>query len=71
MEVMSVNDASPAAKAGIKKGDILVGLHQWETVNLENIAYVLGHPDLPAFGPLNFYVLRAGQIRRGTLGPVN
>src|SRR5262249_32453233 len=68
MEVVAVNSDSPAARAGIKKGDILVGLHQWETVNLENVAFVLGHPDLSAFSPLQFYIVRGGQVRRGTLG---
>jgi len=71
MEVVAVHADSPAARAGIKKGDILVGLHQWETVTLENVAYVLGHPDLPAFTPLNFYILRSGQVRRGTLSEMN
>src|SRR5262249_54911600 len=49
LEVVAVNTDSPAARAGIKKGDILVGLHQWETVTIDNVAYVLGHPDLPVF----------------------
>jgi serine protease Do len=71
MEVVAVNADSPAARAGIKKGDILVGLHQWETVTLENVAYVLGHPDLPGFTPLNFYILRGGQVRRGSLPGMN
>jgi len=46
---------SRAARAGIKKGDNpRRPLHQWETVTMENVAYVLGHPDLQVFSPLNF-----------------
>jgi serine protease Do len=67
LEVMAINSDSPAAKAGIHKGDVLVGLQQWETVHLENVTFVLNHPDLPATQPLTFYILRAGQVRRGTL----
>lgn len=56
---------SPSAKAGLQKGDILVGLHQWEMLSLDNIAFVLTHPDLASFTPLRFYIIRAGQVHRG------
>jgi serine protease Do len=63
--VADVNTAGVAAKAGIQRGDILIGLHQWETLTLENAVFVLTHPDLPGFNPLCFYIIRSGQIRRG------
>jgi serine protease Do len=65
LEIVLVRPESAAAKAGMKKGDILVGLHQWETLTPENISYVLGNPDLNTFLPLSFYVIRSGQVRRG------
>jgi serine protease Do len=65
LEVVAIVPDGAAARAGIKKGDILVGLHQWETLTLDNIAYVLTHPDLATFTPLSFYVIRTGQVRRG------
>jgi len=71
LEVTAVLDESIAAKAGIKKGDILVGLHQWETLTVDNVQYVLTHPELPSFSPLSFYILRQGQVRRGYLGSMN
>jgi serine protease Do len=67
LEVTAVNSQSAASRAGIQKGDILVGLHQWETITLDNVTYVLNHPELPTFNPLSFYILRAGQVRRGQL----
>jgi serine protease Do len=70
LEVMAVSNESVAARAGIQKGDILVGLHQWETVSLDNVTYVLNHPELPTFSPLAFYILRSGQVRRGQLNAV-
>src|SRR5205823_7626045 len=60
-----------AGKAGIQKGDILVGLHQWETVTVDNVAFVLTHPDLASFNPLSFHIVRGGQIRRGWLPQVD
>lgn len=65
-----VDPDGPAGKAGMQRGDILVGLHQFETLNLDNIAWVLNHPDLASFGPLKFFLIRGGQVRRGTLPPL-
>lgn len=65
LAVTSVQPDGLAAKAGIKCGDILVGLHQWETISLDNVTFVLGHPNLANFNPLAFFVVRSGQVRRG------
>jgi len=71
LEVTAVDESSVAAKAGIRQGDILVGLHNWETLTVDNVAFVLSHPDLSHFTPLSFYIVRSGQVRRGFLGQVN
>jgi len=71
LEVTAVHSESAAAKAGIRKGDILVGLHQWETLTLDNVLYVLNHPDWSNFQPLSFYIVRGGQVRRGWLAQSN
>ncbi len=70
LSVEDVKGDSAAAKAGIQRGDILVGLHQWEMLSLENVVYVLTHPDLGSFSPLRFYIIRAGQVHRGWLQSV-
>jgi serine protease Do len=67
LAILEVDPHGVAEKAGIQRGDILVGLHQWETINLDNVVYVLTHPELPNFNPLCFYILRGGQVRRGWL----
>ena len=69
--VMELNPDGPAAKAGIQRGDILVGLHQWETISLDNVAFVLNHPDLSSFNPLRFFILRSGQVHRGWMQRVD
>jgi serine protease Do len=68
LSVIEVNPESAAAKAGIQRGDILIGLHQWETITLENAVFVVTHPDLATFSPLRFYLIRGGQLRRGYIG---
>ena len=70
LAVNEVNPEGPAAKAGIQRGDILVGLHQWETVTTDNVVFVLTHPDLASFNPLRFYIVRSGQVHRGWLQSV-
>jgi serine protease Do len=67
MLIQEVNPDSPAAKAGLQRGDILVGLHQWETLNFDNIGFVLTNSDLKSFYPLKFFVLRGGQMHKGWL----
>jgi serine protease Do len=65
MQVTEVRPDSQADVNGIRKGDILVGLHVWETVNEDNIDYVLNHPQLSGIGPLKFYILRDGETLFG------
>ena len=67
MEVTAVNRGSAAAKAGIRKGDILVGLQQYETLSLDNVNYVLNLPEVAGTSGLPFYILRSGQVRQGKL----
>jgi serine protease Do len=71
MIVVDVKPNSISAKAGIQRGDILVGLHTWETLTIENVGFVLNHPDLPHLNPLAFYIIRAGQLRKGWLQQVD
>ena len=52
MRITEVRPDSPAARQGIRPDDILVGLHVWETVNVENISYILHHPKLIANEPI-------------------
>ena len=59
-----------AAKSGLRKGDILVGLHNWETVNIDNVNFVLTHPDLGNLNPVPFFIVRSGQIRQGRLSMI-
>ena len=67
MVVQSVRPHSPASASGIRRGDILVGLHVWETVNEENITYVLDHPQRSSFSPIKFFILRNGETLYGHL----
>ncbi len=65
LQVTEVRQNGPAFNKGIRKGDILVGLHIWETTSDENIEYVLNHPQLHSIGPLKFYIVRNGETLFG------
>jgi serine protease Do len=67
LAIEDIRPDSPASKAGLKRGDVLVGLHQWEMLTLDNVAFVLTNPELPSFQPLRFYIIRNGQVHRGWL----
>jgi serine protease Do len=69
--INEVRPDSPAAKAGLKAGDVLVGLHQWEMLTPDNINYVLTHPERHTFATMQFYILRAGQVHRGWVTPLD
>jgi len=68
--VTEVAAGSVAATAGIQKGDVLVGLHLWETLNVDNVSFVLNHKDLSTFLPLKYFVSRDGKLKDGWITSV-
>ena len=63
--VTDVRQNSPAAEQGVRAGDVLVGLHIWETLAIENVSYVLHRSDIKDFSPLKFYILRGKETLYG------
>jgi serine protease Do len=58
-----------ASKAGLAKGDVLIGLHLWESLSAENVTFVLNHKDLATFSPVKAYFVRGGKLREALLTP--
>jgi len=67
LAVTAVRPESPAAKQGIRRGDVLVGMHVWETIKLDDVSYVLNRSDFAKFDPLKFYILRGKETLYGHL----
>lgn len=67
MRVMKVRPGSPAAQKGIRSGDILVGMHEWETASEKDIRYIVTRPNLSSMGSLKFYILRGDETLFGHL----
>jgi serine protease Do len=67
MRVEDVRPNSPAAKEGIQPGDILVGMHKWETASDQDIQYIVSRPNFADLGKVKFYVLRGQNTLYGHL----
>lgn len=67
LKVTSVRPDSPAAAQGIRRGDVLVGMHVWETVSPENVSYILNRSDFDQIQPMKFYILRGNETLYGHL----
>jgi serine protease Do len=65
--VTEVRESGPAHEQGIRTGDILVGLHVWETILPDNISYILDKADEEHLNPIKFYVLRGRETLFGHL----
>ena len=67
LRVAALRSDGPAARQGIRPGDVLVGMHRWETVSLDNVKYILNRPDLRRAGRVKFYIVRGSETLYGHL----
>jgi serine protease Do len=67
LAILDVRPNSPAAAQGIHPGDVLVGMHIWETVSLENVAYIISRSDFATINPVKFFILRGNETLYGYL----
>jgi serine protease Do len=65
MQIVAIRPDGPAANQGIRPGDILVGMHVWETISKDNVLYVVNHADFEQFQPVKFYILRGNETLFG------
>ena len=67
LKITAVKAASPATEEGLRPGDILLGLHKWETVTFENLNYVLNTEMFQTRKPMSFYIYRNEDFLYGEL----
>jgi serine protease Do len=69
--VQAVSPDSPAARASIQKGDILVGMNvgsrDWETIRAGDILYLLKLPDVASGAMLQVYLVRRNSFIQNQL----
>lgn len=63
--VTGVRTASAADEQGIQEGDVLLGIHSWQTSNMSDLAGILEHPDIQNGPKAKFYLVRRDQTLYG------
>ena len=58
LRIEMVRPGSPAAREGIREGDVLVAMHGWRTESVENLLYVLALKEVSAGSEVVFYIIR-------------
>ncbi|WP_231953942.1 trypsin-like peptidase domain-containing protein [Pirellulimonas nuda] len=67
MRVLDVRADSPAAAKGIREGDILVGMHTWETASDSDVRYIVSQANAGRLEDFRFYILRGEKTLYGDL----
>lgn len=67
MKVIRVRAGSPAESYEIRPGDVLVGLHKYETTSLNDLDMILKSPDFKTTPQTNFYIVRRFQTLEGKI----
>ncbi len=69
--IQSVSPNSPAARANVQKGDILVGVNvgksHWETISADTVVFTLRQPEVAQSQSLPFYIVRRNNIHQGKM----
>lgn len=67
LRIRSVRKGSPADEALIKKGDILVGLMEWQTPNWTDLDWILGSDKMRTASAPKFHIIRGKDVFWGTM----
>ncbi len=63
--ITAVRPGSAADQQGISPGDVLLGIHGWQTTTLKDLAGILEHPDMQQGPRAKFYLIRREQTLFG------
>lgn len=63
--VTAVRPGSAADEQGIIPGDVLLGIHGWQTSSMKDLAGILEHPDIQRGPRAKFYLVRREQTLFG------
>ncbi|WP_044303558.1 trypsin-like peptidase domain-containing protein [Rhodopirellula sallentina] len=63
--VTDVRPGSAADEQSIRVGDVLLGIHSWQTSSLADLAEILNHPEIRQGPNAKFYIVRRDQTLYG------
>jgi serine protease Do len=61
LKITEIRAGSPASKQRLMPGDVIVGIMEWQTVNLDNLQWVLSNPSFQGAPSAKYYVVRKRQ----------
>jgi serine protease Do len=65
LHITAVRPGSAADQQGISQGDVLLGIHGWQTTTMNDLAGILEHPDMQQGPRAKFYLIRREQTLFG------
>ncbi len=65
--ITRVRPGSAAAEQSIAAGDILLGIHEWQTARMKDLSDILNHPEIQPGPRAKFYIVRQNQTLYGHL----
>lgn len=57
-----VTDVDRSRPIAVQAGDVLLGIHKWETQTLDHVLFVTKQPDIRALKSISLFVARYGKI---------
>jgi len=69
--ITNVRPGSAADQQGISPGDVLLGIHGWQTTSMKDLAGILEHPDMQHGPRARFYLIRREQTLFGHMQLAN
>ncbi len=58
LRIMEVRPGSPAQRANLLQGDIIVGVMEWQTPKMESLAWILSNSSFRSAGASKYYLVR-------------
>ena len=58
LKITEVRSGSPADRARLQQGDIIVGVMDWQTPKLESLAWILSNANFRSAGSVKYYLVR-------------
>ena len=61
LKIVEVRPNSPAEREGLEPGDVLVGMHRWQTASMNDIDYILTKSNIDKMSAVRFYIVRNNE----------
>jgi serine protease Do len=65
--ITAIRPGSAADQQGLQPGDVLLGLHGWQTASVTDLVGILDHPEIKSGPRAKFYIVRRDQTLQGQI----